>query len=145
MFHISNKKIFPGDLISRFDNPEAGAVVTFEGKVRNHNDGKRVSSLEYQCYKPMAIKEGNNILNDAAKIFDVLDVYCIHAEGHLQIGDIAVWIIVTSKHRKAAYEANQYIIDKVKSCVPIWKREHYVNEDPIWVACHQCGGGHHAI
>jgi len=145
LFKISSEKIFPGDLIPEFNNPEAGAMVTFEGRVRNHNEGKSVTSLEYQCYKSMATKEGNKILNGAIKKFDILDAFCVHAEGHLRIGDIAVWIIVLSKHRDAAYEANQYIIDQVKSMVPIWKKEHYVNEEPEWVACHQCTGTHHAL
>lgn len=144
MFKISQTKIDPIDLGKRFDDPRAGAVVTFEGKVRNHNEGKNVTSLEYQAYGAMAVKEGQKILDQALNQFDILDAYCVHAEGHLEIGDVAIWIIVTSKHRAEAYKANQFIIDTVKATVPIWKKEHYVDEEPVWVACHQCAeSGHH--
>lgn len=140
MFHISQTKIDPTSLGKRFDDPKAGAVVTFEGRVRNHNEGKSVKSLEYQAYGAMAVKEGQKILKSALEKFDILDAYCVHAEGHLEIGDVAIWIIVTSKHRAEAYKANQFIIDTVKATVPIWKKEHYLDEEPVWVACHQCAG-----
>lgn len=141
MFKISKIKIDPCSLREEFNDPKAGAIVVFEGRVRNHNEGKNVKSLEYQAFVSMAEKEGTKILNKAKDKFDILDASCIHREGHLEIGDVAIWIIVTSKHRAEAYRANQFIIDTVKSTVPIWKKEHYVDEEPVWVACHQCANG----
>ncbi len=144
IFEIKNNKdININKLREQFYSDEAGGVVIFEGRVRNHNQGKKVTSLEYQAYIEMAEKEGNKILNYAKNNFDIIDAYCVHAEGHLQIGDIAIWIIVTSKHREAAYLANEYIINTVKTTVPIWKREHYINEKPEWIACHKCGKHNH--
>jgi molybdopterin synthase catalytic subunit len=126
-----------------FTNPTIGATVTFEGLVRNHNEGKDVSALEYQAYPQMAIREGSKIIEQAKKLHSITDIFCIHRTGHLQIGEIAVWIIATASHRKEAFEACEYVINEVKALVPIWKREHYVNEIPNWVACHQCGNHAH--
>jgi len=124
------------------ENPTVGGIVYFQGVVRNHNEGKDVKSLEYEAYTPMANKTGQEIVNKAKEKFDIVDAYCIHRMGHLDINDTAVWVITTSHHRKEAYEASQYIIDTVKGEVPIWKKEHYVNEQAQWIACHRCGEHH---
>jgi len=119
-------------------DPTVGGIVYFQGVVRDHNDGKSVTSLEYEAYTPMGRKIGEDILINAFKKYDIVDAYCIHRTGHLDINDTAVWVVVTSHHRREAYEASQYIIDTVKNEVPIWKREHYTNEEPQWVTCHRC-------
>ena len=140
MFKITDQSI--NDLNSLnldiLNNPTVGGIVYFQGVVRNHNEGKDVESLEYDAYSPMANKLGNSIVAKAKELFEIEDAYCLHRIGHLGINDTAVWVVVTSHHRKEAYEASQYIIDTVKGEVPIWKREHYVNEEPSWVACHRC-------
>lgn len=117
--------------------PECGAVVTFEGRVRNHNEGQSVDSLEYEVYDALAEKEGEKILRDAKAKFDILDAYCVHRVGHLQIEDLAVWIVVTAKHRKQAFLACEHIINSVKETVPIWKKEHYSDKsiESKWVYC----------
>lgn len=124
-------------------NPENGAAVIFEGMVRNHNEGKGVTSLEYQAYASMAEKVGTKIVEEAKKNFNITHAVCIHATGHLQVGDIAVWAMATSHHRKESFLACEYIIDQVKKLVPIWKREHYLAGSPDWVACHCCSEGEH--
>lgn len=128
-------------------DPSVGGIVYFQGVVRNHNEGKDVKSLEYDAYVPMANKVGQQIIDKAKEKFDIVDAICIHRIGHLAINDTAVWVITTGHHRKEAYEASQFIIDTVKANVPIWKKEHYVNEEPKWVACHRCQehGHHHHI
>lgn len=123
-------------------NPAVGGIVYFQGVVRDHNEGKAVSSLEYEAYIPMANKVGEDILTRAKEKFDIVDAYCIHRIGHLDINDTAVWVITTGHHRKEAYDASQYIINTVKGEVPIWKQEHYVNENSKWVACHRCEEHH---
>ena len=123
-------------------NPRAGARVVFEGIVRNHNEGLNVKSLEYSAYESMAIKEGQKIVDEALDKFDVISGRCVHRIGHLQITDMAVWVEVYSEHRREAFEACQYIIDEVKLRVPVWKREHYVDKKPEWVACHRCQEAH---
>lgn len=150
MFRINENTITTLD-IEVFKNEvmllENGASVIFEGIVRNHNEGKNVTSLEYQAYPTMAIKVGNEIIKKAKEKFNITNALCIHRTGHLKVGEIAVWVVATSHHRQDSFLACEYIIDEVKTLVPIWKREHYLLTNPEWVACHQCGnhhGPHHA-
>lgn len=137
MFNITEKNInhIQSEIIK---DPSVGGIVYFQGVVRNHNDGKAVTSLEYDAYIPMANKIGKNIIAKAKEKFNIVDAICLHRIGYLAINDTAVWVITTSHHRKEAYEANQYIIDAIKTEVPIWKKEYYLNESPQWVACHRC-------
>jgi molybdopterin synthase catalytic subunit len=142
-FEITNQSIEGKNFKEGFLNPRVGGVVTFEGRVRNHNEDKDVSSLEYEVYPELAQKEGEKIIQEALTKFDIVDVYCVHREGHLQIGEMAVWVIATSEHRENAFLACQYIIDEVKARVPIWKKEHYVNQEAIWVRCDKCANHQH--
>ena len=144
MFQISKAPLIHNDLVSSIENPKAGAIVFFDGRVRNHNEGHEVSSLEYQCYESMAVKEGKKIVAEALERFDIHEANCVHREGHLQITDVAVWVGVSSSHRKEAFEACQYIIDEVKARVPMWKKEHYVERPAVWVECHRCQEHAHA-
>lgn len=138
MFKISKDKLDHVKLAAGLEDPRAGAIVFFDGRVRNHNEGHSVKSLEYQCYEAMAIKQGLVIINEALEKFDIHKALCVHKEGHLEISDIAVWVGVCSSHRKEAFDACQYIIDEVKSRVPMWKKEHYVDLPAEWVNCHGC-------
>jgi molybdopterin synthase catalytic subunit len=144
MFQIVDKNINNlSDLkLEILEDPTVGGIVYFQGVVRNHNEGKEVKSLEYEAYTSMANKVGLEIITKAKEKFDIVDAFCIHRMGHLAINDTAVWVITTSHHRKEAYEASQFIIDTVKGEVPIWKKEHYKNETPQWIACHRCGEHH---
>jgi molybdopterin synthase catalytic subunit len=146
MFILTDENISQQQILewkNTYTSPTNGAAVTFEGLVRNHNDGKEVSSLEYMAYHEMAIKVGTHIINKAKMLYPVSDLFCVHRTGHLQIGEIAVWIIATSSHRKEAFDACQFVIDEVKKLVPIWKKEHYLHEVPDWVQCHHCGNHQH--
>ena len=136
MFEIKNSSI--EDYKNRnYHTNECGAVVTFEGRVRNHNEGFLVDSLEYEVYNTLAVKEGEKIILQAKEKFDILDAYGVHREGHLQIGELAVWIVVTSKHRNEAFNACRFIIDEVKVRLPVWKKEHYSDKSKKsqWVYC----------
>jgi molybdopterin synthase catalytic subunit len=113
----------------------AGGFVAFEGWVRNNNEGGVVTSLEYEAYPELAEKEGERILVEAKAYFDVLQVSCYHRIGHLQLGEMAVWVGVSAAHRDAAFSACRFIIDEVKQRVPIWKKEHYENRAAQWVRC----------
>ena len=115
------------------ENHGIGARSVFEGVVRNTNDGHQVRKLEYECYEPLAIKEGNQILDEAIEKFDLIDAFCIHRVGTLQIGETAVVVIATSGHRDEAFKGCRYIIDEVKSRVPIWKKEHYGDGETEWL------------
>ena len=142
MFNLTLGPIENHRECSGFDNLASGGFVFFQGCVRNHNDGHRVKSLEYQCYESMAIKEGKKIVKTAFRRFDIHFAKCIHRYGHLELGDVAVWVGASAFHRRDAFEACRYIIDHVKSFVPIWKKEHYVDKPSQWVACHTCGTSH---
>ena len=120
------------------EDPSCGGFVCFEGWVRNHNEGLEVRRLEYEAFAALGIKEGERIVRDAIKRFGVENAACIHRVGSLEIGDLAVWVGVSSRHRGEAFAACRYIIDEVKHRVPIWKKEHYVNGDSGWVNCERC-------
>ncbi len=120
------------------NNLSAGALVTFEGRVRNQNEGKEVRALEYEAYLPLAEKEGEKILEEALAKFDILDVLCVHRMGKLTLGEIAVWVGVLARHRREAFQACETIIGEVKHRVPIWKKEHYASGQAQWVNCAGC-------
>lgn len=134
-FQISEQSIQPDLLRQEVLHDTAGAFVSFEGWVRNHNEGQAVNRLEYSAYVPLAEKEGARIIDEAKERFAITAAVCAHRVGILEIGDRAVWVGVSSAHRGAAFEASRYIIDQVKDRVPIWKREHYVNGPTSWVNC----------
>jgi molybdopterin synthase catalytic subunit len=91
----------------------------------------------------LAQSEAEQILQEAREQFDVLRIVVSHREGFLQIGDVAVWVGVISRHRDAAFKACRYVIDEIKHRLPIWKREHYVGAEPEWVNCAGCAAHHH--
>lgn len=138
MFELTNNKIDSESFIQKYLTPNMGGIVTFEGRVRNHNEGKTVQSLEYEVFDSMALSEGQKVIDEAKEKFGVEHIYCIHRHGHLQIGDMAVWVGAFGKHRKEAFLACQYVIDRIKSEVPIWKKEYYTDSTSEWVNCAAC-------
>lgn len=134
-FEITESVIDPVALRFQLFDDIAGAYASFEGWVRNHNDGKKVDALEYSAYKPLAEKEGNRIVEEALGRFDIRRAACSHRVGPLKIGDIAVWVGVSAVHRAAAFDACRYIIDETKARVPIWKRENYLDGLTEWINC----------
>ena len=113
-----------------------GAYASFEGWVRNHNAERNVEGLRYEAYAAMADAEGERILDDALARFDILDARCVHRTGELAIGELAVWVGVTAAHRDAAFAACRFVIDEVKSRVPIWKHERYADGERRWLHLH---------
>ena len=124
-------------------DPHCGALAVFEGWVRDYNEGRAVERLEYEVYRPLAEKEGARIVDEALEKFGVSHAACIHREGLLELGDIAVIVCVSSAHRAAAFDACRYIIDQAKVRLPIWKKEHYVTGEREWVNCQQCAEAGH--
>ena len=116
----------------------AGAYVSFEGWVRDFNEGLEVTSLEYEAFLELAEKEGERIVADALRRFPIKHALCIHRVGLLDLRDLAVWVGVSSAHRGEAFEACRFIIDEIKHRVPIWKKEYYRNGDSGWVNCERC-------
>jgi molybdopterin synthase catalytic subunit len=142
-FQLHAETFDPREQADALADPAAGGYCAFEGWVRNHNEGKDVRSLEYEAYPELAHKEGQRILDEAREQFDILGARCIHRTGHLQIGEIAVWVGATAKHREDAFAACRHIIDQVKARVPIWKKEHYADGDSGWVRCEHCAAHGH--
>jgi molybdopterin synthase catalytic subunit len=116
----------------------AGGFVTFEGWVRDFNEGREVTALEYEAFQALAIKEGERIVAQASARFPIRHALCIHRVGRLALTDMAVWVGVSATHRGEAFDACRFIIDEVKHRVPIWKKEHYRNGDSGWVNCEAC-------
>ena len=138
MFEISPDVINPEKLKRLLGHDACGGFVSFEGWVRNHNEGKAVKGLYYEAYQALAIKEGQRIVDEALDKFEVNLAACQHRIGDLAIGDIAVWVGASSAHRDAAFKACRYIIDEVKARLPIWKKELYVSGEAEWVDCREC-------
>lgn len=138
LFALSDVPIDTDDLRNRLMNPGAGAFVAFEGWVRNHNEGKAVEALEYQAYERLALKEGPRIVSRELRAAGALEACCVHRTGHLQLGELAVWVGVSAVHRDAAFQCCRRIIDQIKVRLPIWKKEYYVNGDSGWVNCEHC-------
>ena len=116
----------------------AGGYVSFEGWVRNFNEGQEVTRLEYEAFQDLAVKEGERILSEALQRFPVKHASCIHRLGALELSDLAVWVGVSAPHRGEAFDACRFIIDEVKHRVPIWKKEHYLSGNSGWVNCERC-------
>jgi molybdopterin synthase catalytic subunit len=135
MFSIQEKPIDKIIFENQLYNPTVGAIVTFDGRVRNHHQKKDVLALSYQIYNSMALKQGNKIINEAKEKFDIHDAIAVHRFGDLNIEDIAVWVGISSHHRKAAFLACEYVIDTIKHQLPIWKKETYLNGISEWVTC----------
>jgi molybdopterin synthase catalytic subunit len=143
MFRLTPESIDAAGLRAALENDAAGACVTFEGIVRNHNDGRAVLRLEYEAYPALANKEGEAILREASARFNILGAACVHRTGALEIGSMAVWVGVVAAHRGEAFDACRFIIDTVKHSVPIWKREFYADGTVEWVGCAGCSSSPH--
>ncbi len=132
-FSLAQAPIDIAALRLQLEDPHCGAIVCFEGVVRDHNDGRDVLRLEYQSYAELAVSEGQAIVDAAAASVAVRRIVCVHRVGTLAIGDIAVWVGIAAAHRGPAFEACRRVIDEVKLRVPIWKNEHYVDGDSGWI------------
>jgi molybdopterin synthase catalytic subunit len=135
MFKISAQPIDAVAQHRALTDARAGACVTFEGWVRHRNEGQPVQSLEYEAYALLAETEGERILAEARTRFPVIAAAGVHRVGHLELGELAVWVGVTAEHRGAAFDACRFIIDEAKARLPIWKKEHYTSGATAWINC----------
>ncbi|UWX03616.1 molybdenum cofactor biosynthesis protein MoaE [Pseudoxanthomonas sp. NC8] len=132
-FELSGVAFDIAPLRTRLLDDRAGAYASFEGWVRDHNDGRPVRGLHYEAYAALAATEGQRIVEEAAVRFAITGVHCVHRTGELAIGDLAVWVGVSAGHRGAAFDACRFVIDEVKARVPIWKHERYADGDAGWL------------
>ncbi|GAA4780405.1 molybdenum cofactor biosynthesis protein MoaE [Lysobacter hankyongensis] len=132
-FSIADARFDIAPLRARLLRADAGAYASFEGWVRDHNDGRAALGLRYEAYVALAEAEGAKIVEEALAKFAVADAACVHRVGDLAVGDLAVWVGVSAAHRDAAFAACRWIIDEVKARVPIWKHERYAEGDAAWL------------
>ena len=119
-------------VLAEVRHPGAGAVAIFLGTVRDHNDGRAVTLLEYEAYRPMAVEEMERIARDTEAAFPGTRCAIAHRVGALEVGAVAVVCAASAPHRPEAFAACRRLIDDVKSHVPIWKREHGP-DGPYWI------------
>ncbi len=132
-FRIANEPFEIATERERLLAHTAGAYASFEGWVRDNNEGRAVIALTYTAYQVLAEAEGNKIIEEARARFDIVDAACVHRIGRLELGELAVWVGVCAAHRDEAFAACRWIIDEVKSRVPIWKHEHYAEGESEWL------------
>lgn len=113
------------DAIKYVSSPEYGAIATFIGTVRNENEGKKVTAIDYTAFKEMAEKEMQKIVDEACKKWKIGKIYLVHRVGKLLVREASIIIAVSSPHRAEAFEACRFIIETLKQTVPIWKKEYY--------------------
>ena len=124
-FEITDRPINLQEVIDKVVRRNAGAITTFIGTVREMTAGKKTLFLTYEAYVPMAAKKLAQIGEEVKEKWGDIDIAITHRIGKLEISDVAVVIAVSTPHRKDAYAANQYAIERIKEIVPIWKREHW--------------------
>ena len=130
-FRLTHDPIPTHELAQQLKAPADGAAVVFEGVVRDHSHGRKTLYLEYEAYEPMAIRKMEEIGSEARQKFAIDGVGMIHRLGRLEIGETSVAIVVTAAHRRPAFEACQFAIDRLKQTVPIWKKEHFA-DGAVW-------------
>jgi len=143
-FSISNAPIDVDAAKEAVADKSCGALVVFEGWIRDHNEDQEVERLEYEVYRPVAEKEGARIIDEAIERFGISHAVCIHREGLLELSEVAVIVCVSSPHRGEAFDACRYIIDETKTRLPIWKKEHYISGISEWVNCEHCAAAGHS-
>lgn len=132
---LSASPLEPGVLVEQVRDRRSGGYVGFEGWVREENEGREVERLLYEAYAPLCEKEAKRILAEAKNAFFVAKTALAHRVGELRVGELAVWVGVSAKHRGPAFDACQYIIDAVKTRLPVWKKEYYQDGTSLWVSC----------
>lgn len=128
---LTRERIDAGKAIAAAKSGEDGAVVVFDGIVRNHTRGRRTLHLDYEAYEEMALKQMRELGLKARERFGVRQVTILHRLGRLEIGETSVLIVVSSAHRSAAFEACRWLIDTLKQTVPIWKKETF-SDGAVW-------------
>ena len=129
---VTSKPLDANALAALVDAKGDGAVVTFAGLVRDHNQGRQVQFLEYEAYEPLAIRALQRIVDEARDLWPGARIAVHHRLGRLEIGEASIVIAAASAHRADAFAACRYTIERVKQIVPIWKREHF-NGGDVWL------------
>jgi len=131
--HVSivHQRIDAHTIVTSLERPEDGALVIFDGMVRNNSRGRRTLYLVYEAYEEMALAQIRVLALKALADFPIRDVAIVHRLGRLEVGETSVLIAVASAHRAAAFDACRWLIDTLKKTVPIWKKEHF-EDGAVW-------------
>ena len=132
---IKDKKLSLGEAEKFISSSDFGASIFFSGTVRNQNNNKSVIGITYDSHDSLVIKSFEEIYNEADKKLSIKDkaVFIEHAKGYLDLGEVSIIIAVACKHRDEAYILSRYIIEEIKKRSPIWKKEHYQNNEADWL------------
>ena len=143
LFRVQEAPLDVAEATAAVSAPDIGGIDLFLGAVRNHNDGRAVTRLEYHAYVSMAEKEMQRIADEIALELPGVRLAALHRIGALGVGDLAVVCAAGAPHRAEAFKACRALIDRIKHRVPIWKREHGP-DGPYWVGWEdaRCGDGH---
>lgn len=133
MFEFTYRTISAGECSLRLSNAGAGALVSFEGRVRNHHLGRAVLGLEYEAAPILAQSEFANIVSVEMGAAPILGVFCVHRLGRMEVGETAIWLGVLAPHRTEAFMACERIMSALKRQLPIWKKEYFVDGTASWV------------
>jgi molybdopterin synthase catalytic subunit len=136
MFSIQQEPLEPGPLVNAVRRDDAGAIALFYGVVRNENLGRAVQYLEYDAYPEMAIKKMREVADEVRTKFPIAEVGVLHRIGRLEIGETSLLVAVSSGHRKEAFEACHYAVDRIKQIVPVWKKEVWADGSE-WIEGHR--------
>jgi molybdopterin synthase catalytic subunit len=131
-YEITTQTLDVGAIARRVVPANCGAIVTLDGFVRQFTKGRETEYLVYEAYEPMALKEMEKLINQAHEQFEIENVGIVHRLGHLEIGETSVVISVAAPHRRAAFEACEWLIKELKRTVPIWKKEVYADGE-TWI------------
>ena len=132
---ITDKKLSLVEAEQFISSSDFGASIFFSGTVRNHNNNKSVTGITYDSHDSLVIKSFKEIYNETDQKLNIKDkaVFIEHAKGYLNLGEISIIIAVACKHRDEAYILSRYIIEEIKKRSPIWKKEHYTNNESSWL------------
>jgi len=133
MIHLTNDPIDTAAVLGAVRCPAAGAVVLFLGTVREMTAGRETDWLEYECYREMAETKLAQLEAEAQSRWPLLGCAIVHRLGQVRVGETSVAIAVAAAHRREAFAAGQWLIDRIKELVPIWKKEHYADGTSEWI------------
>ncbi len=131
IYELVETPICGAEIVAQLKAPEDGAVVIFDGIVRNHSAGRRTLYLDYEAYQPMALAKMREIGAEIRRKFPIHRIAMMHRLGRLEIGETSVFIAISSPHRRAAFDACRFAIDTLKRTVPIWKKEYFA-DGAVW-------------
>ncbi len=144
LFLVTSETLDAQQLTDAVRVDESGAVTLFHGVARNHSDGRAVQALEYEAHASLAEKKLREVADEVSRKFDITGIGVHHRTGRLEIGETSLLVAVSAAHRREAFEACHYTVDRIKEVVPIWKKEIWEDGGGEWVKGHPVDAPEHA-